>query len=410
MARLISSGAEIYAKVASGDLGEAGAPDGQGTYGSGSGVFAQETPRSNGSFSLGVSLTTGGTVYNTWNFSGGALERGYWFRFYVQVVTDISGLGRIALISSGHTVFYDPADGKIYSGYNSGAKSSAVINDGGWHRIEVYSKTSATQASRAWELRLDGVTVSSGTNQTGESIAPTYVRVGIGISVGPLTGKLRVDDVAVNDDQGTSQNSWPGDGYVIVLRPTSDNSRGSWTGGAGGTTNLWDAIDNVPPTGATAPGTNTSQISANAVATTGKFNTATYLAAGAASGDTAVCCAVVANHGEQVATGTKSGSATSDTTNNTPSLTTGTINYGLDAGAEGAWPVLWRWSASPFSAYASQPALGTGAVLNIITTTTSRVADCCFLGLVVEMQAAPASPARRHLQSNQVAIMRPTLR
>jgi len=207
--------------------------------------------------------------------------------------------------------------------------------------------------------------------------------------------------------------TWPGDGYVICLKPSSDNSRGSWTGGAGGTTNLWDALNNTPPTGATAPGTNTSQISANAVATTGAFDTESFIAAGATAGHTAILACVVACHGEQVTTGTKSGSANSQTTNNVPSTTTGTFSYGLDVGAEGAWPSFWRWSAAPFTTFSTQPTLSSGARLQITTPTTSRVADCCFLGLVVEMQppVAPASKPRRFFsRAGQAAVMRAATR
>jgi hypothetical protein len=154
-------------------------------------------------------------------------------------------------------------------------------------------------------------------------------------------------------------------------------------------------LNNTPPVGAAAPGTNTSQISANAVATTGKFDTTSYTTAGATSGDTAVLCHVVACHGEQVATGTKSGSASTDTAvNNTPSSATATFNYGNDIGAEAAWPSVWYFAMGPAAAYASQPTLSSGARLNIVTTTLSRVADCCFLGLYVEMQGAAVAAVR----------------
>ena len=274
--------------------------------------------------------------------------------------------------------------GRVYHS-NATGTFSASLNDGAWHRIDTYTLPSATQANRAWELRVDGATISSGTGQTIDAVAPSNFFLGWDVS---QSGDVFFDDVALNDNQGAApHNTWPGDGYVICLLPTADNNRGSWTGGAGGTTNLFDALNNTPPTGAVAPGTNTSQISANAVATTGLFDTQTYLAAGASAGSTTVGCTVVACTGEQVATGTKSGNAdTVNTVNNSPTAGTGVLAYGLDIGAEGAWPTAWRWWASPFTAYASQPTLSSGARLGITTTTTSRVADACFLGLIVELQ------------------------
>src|SRR5213079_3376565 len=70
---------------------------------------------------------------------------------------------------------------------------------------------------------------------------------------------LNIDDVAINDISGTTQTSWPGEGNIVLLKPTSDNQIGSWTGGAGGTTNLWDAVNNTPPVGITG-GSNTATI------------------------------------------------------------------------------------------------------------------------------------------------------
>lgn len=385
MARLVTSGFEIYvADTGSGT----GAPDG-GNPGFAT-VSRVTTGQRSGTGCLRIN-TSNAAGYNIYSVAG-VNGRGYWARAYVKIasvpnapirllyLTVANNAGGAMLDTTGH-VYHQQAPGTL----------SPALNDGVWHRIEVYTFFSATQASRAWELRVDGTTISSGTAQTDDSTAPTLLYVGWDAS---QSADIYFDDVALNDDQGAApHNTWPGAGYVICLLPSSDNTRGSWTGGAGGTTNLFDALNNAPPAGAVAPGTNTSQISANAVATTGSFDTQSYVAAGATAGHTAVCCAVVACTGEQVATGTKSGSANIDTAvNNSPAATTGSLAYGLDAGTEGAWPTLWRWWASPFTAYASQPTLTTGSRLNIVTTTVSRVADCCFLGLVVEMQAAAVIP------------------
>lgn len=402
MTRLVTSGFEIYhATSVTPDfpLQEAGVPDGFINTAQALQTTGQRSGRS--CFRLNVSAAA---RYIQWAFTG-VLDRGYYARVYLKIAT-LPSANMTILSLTDAAVFLDTS-GRVYHANNTGV-TSAAINDGNWHRIEMYRKASATQANRAWELRVDGATVSSGTAQTGDSGAPTAVLVG---TTSNVTADLYFDDLAVNDDQGSFQNSWPGAGYVLCLLPTADNSRGSWTGGGGGTTNLWDALNNTPPVGAASPGTNTSQISANAVATTGLFDTQTYIAAGATSGDTAIGCTVVACTGEQIATGTKSGHAdTVNTVNNSPTATTGTLNFGLDVGAEGAWPQVWRWWASPFTAYASQPTLSSGARLGITTTTNARVADVCFLGLIVEMQPAPQSPAKRHLQSNQVSIMRPALR
>jgi hypothetical protein len=389
MSRLVTSGFEIYAGSSPSTDTDAndGGPDGNTRSGFPAVARITSDKRSgNACLEIGPNTIGGDRVRF---LPATALERGHWLRVYVKVIA-LPSASSVALISffSGVNVNFDKATGGIYSLYAVGTKSSS-INDGAWHRVEVYEKCSATQANRAWELRLDGTTVSSGTAQASGGVVPTPFT--LGDSLGDTLSRIRFDDLAVNDDQGSSQNTWPGAGYVICLKPTSDNSRGSWTGGAGGTTSLFDALNNTPPLGAIAPGTNLQQIRANAVATTGVFDTESFLAAGATAGDTAVLAFVVACHGEEVTTGTKSGSANSQTTNNVPSTTTGTFAYGLDVGAEDAWPLFWRWSKAPATAFSAQPTLSSGARLQIITTTTSRVASCCFLGLIVEL-APPAAP------------------
>lgn len=90
-----------------------------------------------------------------------------------------------------------------------------------------------------------------------------------------------LDDVIAGN--GTfAGNEWPQFGRVVDLLPVSDNNRGTWTAGTAGTTNLWEAINNVPPAGlANGSMTTTSQIRSSAnnndIAT---FNMQTLAAAG----------------------------------------------------------------------------------------------------------------------------------
>lgn len=58
-----------------------------------------------------------------------------------------------------------------------------------------------------------------------------------------------LDDWAVNDSTGEAQNGFPGNGKIVFLKPVTDKAHTGFTGGAGGTTNLWDALNNTPPVG-----------------------------------------------------------------------------------------------------------------------------------------------------------------
>lgn len=80
-------------------------------------------------------------------------------------------------------------------------------------------------------------------------------------SSGETAVTVFLDDWAINSDEGENQNGLPGNAKVVMLKPTADVARTGWTAGAGGTTNLWDALNNTPPVGVkSASATNTSQI------------------------------------------------------------------------------------------------------------------------------------------------------
>src|SRR5262245_17483984 len=146
------------------------------------------------------------------------------------------------------------------AGTQIGSDSAATLTTGVWYRIEL-SLLSASGTADAVELRLDGTTVASGSGLALNDA--TTVGFAAGWVAAPGANLVsHLDDYALNDSTGASQNSWPGDGKVVALLPTADNARASlWTGGAGGTTSLFEAVNNAPPVGvASASATNTSQV------------------------------------------------------------------------------------------------------------------------------------------------------
>jgi hypothetical protein len=171
-----------------------------------------------------------------------------------------------------------------------GSDSTTTLVAGQWYTIELAVKVVGSGSADYAEGRLDGVSFASTNAQTLGATAP-----GGNAQAGFLTApgntiNAFLDDVAINDDTGvTSQNTFPGVGKVVALWPTSDSAIAGWTGGAGGTTNLWDALNNVPPTGvATASATNTSQIKDAVSSATDNYdaNCTTYTAAGIGASDT----------------------------------------------------------------------------------------------------------------------------
>jgi hypothetical protein len=70
------------------------------------------------------------------------------------------------------------------------------------------------------------------------------VTVGIGVSGTLTSGDIYFDDLAVNNDSGSFQNSWPGAGSITVLRPNAAGDNTTWTPSAGSN---YAAVDEVTP-------------------------------------------------------------------------------------------------------------------------------------------------------------------
>jgi hypothetical protein len=272
-----------------------------------------------------------------------------------------------------------------------GSDSSVTIAAGQWYRIELKYDGTAASGSRVVELRVDGTTEVSASNVTDNF---TSGNTGTGWRAAPGANKvLYFDDFAYNDATGSDQNSWPGDGKVVLLLPISDNARDTlWTGGAGGTTNLWDAVNNTPPVG-TATETNTTQIehAGGAAGTTDRYdaNMTTYATAGIGASDTINLVLFVEADGEDIATGSKL--LNFEVLSNPAIASPGNITAGDNVGALGTYPINWSARFSP-PVYNPSVTVGTSPVMRVRRPeTASRVASVCFMGMYVDYTPAAAA-------------------
>lgn len=65
---------------------------------------------------------------------------------------------------------------------------------------------------------------------------------------GPTTGEIYLDDVAWNDETGSFQNDYPGDGKIIYMRPNAAGDNTDWTPSAGSN---YQNVDEATPNDAT---------------------------------------------------------------------------------------------------------------------------------------------------------------
>lgn len=259
-----------------------------------------------------------------------------------------------------------------------------------WYRIEIKSDPVAS----TFDLRLDGVAVSTGTTWWSAPDSNAYFHAGIMAIEGQPAGSVTsgeavfLSDLALNTETGASQNSWPGDGKVILLRPISDNARSAgMLAGGGATTNLWDALNNVPPVGvALGSATNTSQIKDAANNATDNYdaNLQTYTTGGLVAGDTVTLVQAIGVIGNSTANNRNV--AIRAVSNPADAAET---NIGTGGTAVATYPTNWVGYGRGALVYAPTPTFGTSPVVRFGKRTASTdSAMCCALGLLVEY--APA--------------------
>jgi len=287
----------------------------------------------------------------------------------------------------------------------TGSASSNICGDGLWHRLEISGDVNASNQWTRGELLVDGVSLGVWTGAVSRGIIPFWGWC----DVAPGANKvIYVDDVVVQDSTGAANNSWPGDSNVILMKPSSDSQVGSWTGGAGGVTNLFDAVNNTPPIG-TASETDLTQIesadsSGDNATDEYRGNCGSYTAAGIGASDTINAITPVISQGEDVATGTKTGSFGLQAN---PAQAYDAFTFGQDAGALGTWGTNWQ-QINGTVANAPSVTKGSNLILAVRKTDTgTRVGSVCFLGAYVDYTPAPSGgPVMRYKKPHRFLTLR----
>lgn len=365
--------------------------------------------RSGGYAAKTATTTTSGAVGATLNPTLASQASGAtrYYRVWVYLDTFPDSTVGIIQVTSGFQVRCS-ATGVLTLTTTAGVQigsNSASVSTGQWFSVEVdFTFQSAANETVSW--RVNGTTVEAGISAAVTTVGPTNLT--IGWIAAPGTSKAAYfDDIAVNDDSGAAENIAPSRlAKVVAQKTVTVSNRGSWTGGAGGTTlaNMVTALSTRPLAG-TDTETDTTQIE-SALSTTNTIIvvTETFTSAGIAAADTITLICAEAVHGEDIATGTKTGTLRA---NGNP-VDSGTVsfNYGNDAGAllaitDGGAATSNEWFRTLGNiVYAPTPTLGTGVTLELADTTAdTRVTSCCWLAALVEyvpgVAAVSPPPTRR---------------
>jgi hypothetical protein len=337
------------------------------------------------------------------------LSTTYFFRYYFRLTALPStvslwmmrtqqaggnGVASVRLTTGGKLQLFDEG-----AGTQIGSNSTATITTNTWYRVEVSVVTNASNLAASCTLRLDGVQVA-----TGNFATPTAVT--LGYDLGDYHGlaasnalTLTVDDLALNDSTGAAQNTWAGDGKVVLLLPASDNAKGTgWTNDAATTTNLFDAVNNAPPVGIadTTSGSGLHQIR-NATSNANvnyDANLTTYSAAGIGATDTINVLVPEVATAAPVTTSAKQGTygiSANPTISNVALGAGGTSGAFWSGTAAGTYLTGWKWSFGT-TTYAPSVTVGSAPVARITQVTSStRIAMVCAMGMYVDYTPAAAA-------------------
>lgn len=140
--------------------------------------------------------------------------------------------------------------------FTAATPASSTLNLHQWYRFEI-SLDTTTSTSWSGEFRIDGVTVATFSGANGGN----FVCAGIQLfsepfpSTGPANNVDQYyDDLAANDANGSFQNTWPGEGSIIHLKPDASGDNNAWlkgSNGAAGDANNFQNVDELNPDDAT---------------------------------------------------------------------------------------------------------------------------------------------------------------
>lgn len=236
MARLWSSGFELNSATAGVEMTAVNS------------VTIDSTTFRSGAYSLKIdsSLDSTRITYR----SGSGTQESIFVRFYLRLENHTSALTDIFAFLNNTSVVISvrvDTDGhlelwNVEDNAQIGSDSSILSTDT-WYQIEVNTDTSTLAATTA-SARIDGVEFASGSSDLSVAFNGVMFRKSAGVS-----GDWNIDDVAINDTTGSSQNSWPGEGEIIHLRPNAAGDNAAWTDVPSDTNH--GSVDEVTPDDAT---------------------------------------------------------------------------------------------------------------------------------------------------------------
>lgn len=165
-----------------------------------------------------------------------------------------------------------------------------------WYRVEL-DFADAASGTGTFKLYVDGTLIAS----QACSVINGFSRVRMGVNGVATSMDMYMDDVAINDTTGSVQNSLPGPGAVVHMKPNAagdNNLFATAVGGTAGATNNFTRVNEVPPNDSTSYNSTV----ATGTTTIDDFNVENSTTVGIGAADVITCVQVGARISSDVIT------------------------------------------------------------------------------------------------------------
>lgn len=192
--------------------------------------------------------TSAGTgVSPTIDIPGGGLSE-FYIRIAVRVPALIGGNESLVQFRHGSTVLAqvqkDVAMARFtYVCNGTTVKGGVPFEVDKWHLLELHYKVA--NIGGVFEARIDGVpdgTISGDTQPGADTTVDNFC-------MAVFNSTLYWDDIALNDITGGVDDSWCGDGHIIMISPNGNGDSSMLAGSDGNSVNNYLLVNEVPPTG-----------------------------------------------------------------------------------------------------------------------------------------------------------------
>lgn len=227
MARIWSSGFELNSTANNVEFS---------VYTESSGPTIQTSTVRSGTYALQSSLVSGAAKYIGYRFdSSTSHTKTIFVRFYLYIGTLPGSNSTVFSIDNSNPDIDSvrltlKTDGTIQCFRNSlSVGTSSALNTGQWYQIEVKADYTSASGSQVTEFKIDESTVATKTNSNSDTWHNSVTFGGNLKDETATTGQWFFDDIAINDDSGSFQNSWAGEGEIIHLRPDGAGDAANWS-------------------------------------------------------------------------------------------------------------------------------------------------------------------------------------